>query len=246
MAIPLIFGLVIGSFLNVVIARVPEGKSIWRPRSACPGLRGADRLVRQRACALLHRAARSMPRVPPGDPVALSDRRSGDRRARSCWRTWFSAEPRFRGRRRPARRPHRHHRDRSPPSDHSGRHHAARHRGGRPREPRDGPRRLARFPDRHRRRRRHLPRHHPRERRRHGRRRHEARRHARRLPRLEARPPGAAAGRALRAAPSRSCSSCSAARAGRTPFRSDRSWHSAARSPCSGATRFSPWYLSRF
>ena len=36
-AIPLIFGLVIGSFLNVVIARVPEGKSIWRPRSACPG-----------------------------------------------------------------------------------------------------------------------------------------------------------------------------------------------------------------
>src|SRR5262245_4323487 len=35
-AVPLIFGLVIGSFLNVVIARLPEGRSIWRPRSSCP------------------------------------------------------------------------------------------------------------------------------------------------------------------------------------------------------------------
>ena len=32
-----VFGLLIGSFLNVVIARVPEGRSIWRPGSACPG-----------------------------------------------------------------------------------------------------------------------------------------------------------------------------------------------------------------
>ena len=31
-----LFGLVIGSFLNVVIVRVPEGRSLWRPRSACP------------------------------------------------------------------------------------------------------------------------------------------------------------------------------------------------------------------
>ena len=31
-----VFGLVIGSFLNVVIARVPEGRSLWRPGSACP------------------------------------------------------------------------------------------------------------------------------------------------------------------------------------------------------------------
>ena len=36
-ALPLLLGLVIGSFLNVVIARVPEGRSVWRPRSACPG-----------------------------------------------------------------------------------------------------------------------------------------------------------------------------------------------------------------
>jgi leader peptidase (prepilin peptidase)/N-methyltransferase len=34
--LPILLGLVVGSFLNVVIARVPEGRSIWRPRSACP------------------------------------------------------------------------------------------------------------------------------------------------------------------------------------------------------------------
>src|SRR6185295_5107173 len=32
----LLFGLVIGSFLNVVILRLPEGVSISRPRSHCP------------------------------------------------------------------------------------------------------------------------------------------------------------------------------------------------------------------
>ena len=32
-----LFGLAIGSFLNVVIIRVPEGRSLWHPRSACPG-----------------------------------------------------------------------------------------------------------------------------------------------------------------------------------------------------------------
>lgn len=31
------FGLVIGSFLNVVIARLPERRSLWAPASACPG-----------------------------------------------------------------------------------------------------------------------------------------------------------------------------------------------------------------
>jgi leader peptidase (prepilin peptidase) / N-methyltransferase len=36
-ALPLLLGLVIGSFLNVVIARVPEGRSVWWPSSACPG-----------------------------------------------------------------------------------------------------------------------------------------------------------------------------------------------------------------
>lgn len=31
-----VFGLVIGSFLNVCIARLPERRSLWRPGSACP------------------------------------------------------------------------------------------------------------------------------------------------------------------------------------------------------------------
>jgi leader peptidase (prepilin peptidase)/N-methyltransferase len=31
-----LFGLAIGSFLNVVIVRLPEGRSLWRPGSACP------------------------------------------------------------------------------------------------------------------------------------------------------------------------------------------------------------------
>lgn len=35
--ISLPFGLVIGSFLNVVVHRVPAGRSLSRPRSACPG-----------------------------------------------------------------------------------------------------------------------------------------------------------------------------------------------------------------
>ena len=32
-----LFGLAVGSFLNVVIIRLPEGRSLWRPASACPG-----------------------------------------------------------------------------------------------------------------------------------------------------------------------------------------------------------------
>ncbi|MEK7701789.1 MAG: prepilin peptidase, partial [candidate division NC10 bacterium] len=32
-----LFGLAIGSFLNVVIARLPERRSLWSPGSACPG-----------------------------------------------------------------------------------------------------------------------------------------------------------------------------------------------------------------
>ena len=31
------FGLIIGSFLNVVIARLPERRSLWMPGSTCPG-----------------------------------------------------------------------------------------------------------------------------------------------------------------------------------------------------------------
>ena len=37
LAVVVVFGLVLGSFLNVVIARLPERRSLWAPRSACPG-----------------------------------------------------------------------------------------------------------------------------------------------------------------------------------------------------------------
>lgn len=36
-AVFLLFGLVVGSFLTVVVARMPQGESIVRPRSRCPG-----------------------------------------------------------------------------------------------------------------------------------------------------------------------------------------------------------------
>ena len=36
-AIAAAFGLIVGSFLNVVVHRVPRGQSVVRPRSACPG-----------------------------------------------------------------------------------------------------------------------------------------------------------------------------------------------------------------
>lgn len=45
-AVCAVFGLMVGSFLNVVIWRVPRGESVVKPRSRCPGcgnqLRGID------------------------------------------------------------------------------------------------------------------------------------------------------------------------------------------------------------
>jgi leader peptidase (prepilin peptidase) / N-methyltransferase len=38
-----LFGLTVGSFLNVVIARLPEHRSLWRPPSSCPGCDAAIR-----------------------------------------------------------------------------------------------------------------------------------------------------------------------------------------------------------
>jgi leader peptidase (prepilin peptidase) / N-methyltransferase len=37
MPLVVIVGLVVGSFLNVVVARLPQRRSLWGPRSACPG-----------------------------------------------------------------------------------------------------------------------------------------------------------------------------------------------------------------
>jgi leader peptidase (prepilin peptidase)/N-methyltransferase len=32
----IVFGLIVGSFLNVVVARLPHGRSLWKPGSHCP------------------------------------------------------------------------------------------------------------------------------------------------------------------------------------------------------------------
>ncbi|MGH7278300.1 MAG: prepilin peptidase [Candidatus Rokuibacteriota bacterium] len=37
LAAVVLVGLLVGSFLNVVITRLPERRSLWAPRSACPG-----------------------------------------------------------------------------------------------------------------------------------------------------------------------------------------------------------------
>ena len=37
LGLSVLFGLIVGSFLNVVVARLPEHRSLWGPRSGCPG-----------------------------------------------------------------------------------------------------------------------------------------------------------------------------------------------------------------
>ena len=97
LAAVVLFGLAIGSFLNVVIARVPAGRSLWRPRSACPGcsapLAWHDNIPvlsflwlrgRCRACGI--RISRRYPIVELVTAVALA------------WRTSPSVRRRFRRR----------------------------------------------------------------------------------------------------------------------------------------------------
>ena len=72
-----LFGLLIGSFLNVVIWRVPRRESIVRPPSHCPQLRRRDRALRQHPGALVARPARPLPAL----------RRRGSRSA-TRWSSW--------------------------------------------------------------------------------------------------------------------------------------------------------------
>ena len=69
------FGLIFGSFLNVVAYRLPRGESLAYPASRCPSLRDPDPAVRQRPGPLVARAAREMPIVQDVDLGALSHRR---------------------------------------------------------------------------------------------------------------------------------------------------------------------------
>jgi leader peptidase (prepilin peptidase) / N-methyltransferase len=63
-----IFGLAVGSFLNVCIARLPEGKSLWWPGSACP-LCGAAIVWRDNVPVLSYLALRGRCRAC-GGPIA--------------------------------------------------------------------------------------------------------------------------------------------------------------------------------
>ena len=70
----------IGSFLNVVVYRLPAGMSIVASPLALPGVQASHPLVRQRARAQLVRVARPLPRLPGGDLAALSAGRGRRRR----------------------------------------------------------------------------------------------------------------------------------------------------------------------
>ena len=54
--------LALGSFLNVVAARLPERRSIVRPPSACDSA-GRDGLARQHPCRLVPARPRPLPKL---------------------------------------------------------------------------------------------------------------------------------------------------------------------------------------
>lgn len=65
-----VFGAVVGSFLNVVIYRLPLGMSLSFPGSLS-GLQASDPLVRQCANPRLVVAERALPRLPHADLAAI-------------------------------------------------------------------------------------------------------------------------------------------------------------------------------
>ena len=71
-----VLGLVVGSFLNVVIHRLPRDESIVHPSSHCPSCQRAGALVRQPAAALVPVAARALPRLRRAHLAALSGGRA--------------------------------------------------------------------------------------------------------------------------------------------------------------------------
>ena len=101
-----VLGLAVGSFLNVVIHRVPRGESLLRPGSHCPHCAARRPRPAQRAGAQLAAAARPVRRLPGADqrplPAGRGRHRGAVRRRhrpvrpqpRSCRRT--STSPRSR------------------------------------------------------------------------------------------------------------------------------------------------------
>ena len=74
-------GATIGSFLNVIVYRLPRRESLVSPRLALPGLRDRDQALRQRAGARVADAARALPELQDIDLAPVPDRRGADRRA---------------------------------------------------------------------------------------------------------------------------------------------------------------------
>ncbi len=74
-------GLMVGSFLNVCIYRLPRRESVAWPASHCTSCRRRAVVVRERAGGELAGAARPVPQLPGADQRPVSDRRSRDRRA---------------------------------------------------------------------------------------------------------------------------------------------------------------------
>src|SRR4029450_9956007 len=84
--------LALGSFLNVVAARLPEGRSLLRPRSACGSCEAEIAwydnipvfsyfMLRGRGCADLRRLLLRRPRRPLGDRRRAADPARSDRPA---------------------------------------------------------------------------------------------------------------------------------------------------------------------
>ena len=69
-------GLLVGSFLNVVVYRLPRGESLTHPRSRCPQLRHPAARDRQHPGRLVARAARPLPPLRRPGLGALSARRA--------------------------------------------------------------------------------------------------------------------------------------------------------------------------
>ena len=77
------FGLIFGSFLNVVAYRLPRGESLVVPGLALPVVRDPDQPFDNVPGALVAAAARDAAGLQDVDLGALSDR--GGRSRRSCW-----------------------------------------------------------------------------------------------------------------------------------------------------------------
>ena len=90
----LFLGGAVGSFLNVVVYRLPAGMSISWPGSHCPNCKHAIRRVRQHSRAGLALAAGTLPRLPPADFASLSAGRSRHGRVvpARCW-SWRCSTP---------------------------------------------------------------------------------------------------------------------------------------------------------